>query len=536
VEETLQFVSGAFDDKPGWSTALLTVAHINPIIRQSDIPEAQAWRERRLVCAPPEQPVLISAPLLYRHRVIGVLTTIHVPEEGEAPPGKHWSASAFPLIQAVTSIIALLLENTRLLERERERIRELSLLNSISDQLHSSLHDREHIRQIVTQQASEIAHLDFCDVLEAHALQHAHAWLTPSLFDLLLQHFQEKSSPDPLLLERPGDRNDSRIDAYLAQLPLDIKTLFAIPLTSGHTSEHQQSLLRGNDTNSTRESAQDREIPGILVGGYYQAYKLRHEEVVLLQMLAYQVGTALENMSLLAEVEEEKRRLDRLASLGEMAANVAHEVRNPLASIKASMLMLRDDLSHYDVAPPDETQESVTVVLDEVERLDAIVRDLLSFARPRQLHRIRCDIAELCDRVLELLKNICLETHVAVHRIYEDVPPLWVDMGQIEQVLINLCTNAIQAMPDGGVLTVSCHKYNDDWIDIAIGDTGIGIPSQQAERIFQPFVTTKAHGIGLGLAITRRLVEDHGGSIHVEGQPGSGATMIVRLPARRNRS
>lgn len=534
VEETLQFASGSFDDKPGWSTALLTVAHINPIERQSDVPEAQAWRERRLICTPPERPTLLSTPLLYRQRVIGVLTTIHVPEEGQTAPGKHWSSSVFPLIEAVTSIVALLLENTRLLGRDRERIRELSLLNSISDQLHSSLYEREHIRQIVTQQASEIAHLDFCDVLEAHALQHAHVWLTPALFDLLLQHFQEQMSPDPLLLERPGNRNDSRIDAYLTHLAPNIKTFFAIPLTNGSLSGHQRSVLPGNGSSRTREGVQDGKIPGILVGGYCRAYKLRHEEVVLLQMLAHQVGTALENMRLMAEVEEEKRRLDRLASLGEMAANVAHEVRNPLASIKASMLMLRDDLSHDHASLPDEAQESVTVVLDEVERLDAIVRDLLSFARPRQLHCIRCNIAELCDRVLELLKNICLETHVAVRRIYEDVPPLWIDMGQMEQVLINLCTNAIQAMPDGGVLTVSCHKYNDDWIDIAIGDTGMGIPPQQAERIFQPFFTTKAHGIGLGLAITRRLVEDHGGSIHVEGQPGSGATIIVRLPARSN--
>jgi signal transduction histidine kinase len=530
VEETLQFTSGSFDDKPGWSTALLTVAHINPIALQSDIAEARAWRERRLICTPSERPVQLSAPLLYRQQIIGVLTAIHVPEEGEIRPGKHWPASDFPLVEAIASIVALLLEDAHLLERERERIRELSLLNSISDQLHGSLYEREHIRQIVTRQACEIAHLDFCEVLEAHALPQTHAWLTPDFFNLLLQHFREQSSPDPLLLERPGDGNDSRIDDCLARLPLDIKTLFAIPLISGCISGHRPGLVR--DT-SQPGKGKSRQIPGILVGGYYRAHKLRHEQVVLLQMLAHQVGTALENMSLMAEVEAEKRRLDRLASLGEMAANVAHEVRNPLASIKASMLMLRDDLVHYHIPPSDETQESVTVVLEEVERLDAIVRDLLLFARPRQLHHIKCDIAELCDRVLDLLKSICLEANVVVRRIYEDVPPLWVDVGQIEQVLMNLCMNAIQAMPDGGVLAVSCHKH-DDGIDIVISDTGVGIPPQQAERIFQPFFTTKAHGIGLGLAISKRLVEDHGGSIHVAEHSGNGTTIIIYLPARRN--
>ena len=534
VEETLQFASGSFDDKPGWSTALLTVAHINPIAPQSDVPEACAWRERRLICTPPEQPVQLCAPLLYRQHVIGALTVIHVPEEGKILPRKHWPASAFPLIEATASIVALLLENMRLLERDRERIRELSLLNSISDQLHSSLYEREHIRQIVTQQASEIAHLDFCEVLEAHALPPAHAWLTPCFFDLLLQHFREQSSSDPLLLERPGGRNGSRIDDYLARLPLDIKTFFAVPLISGRISEHQPDLSWGLSQPGKGKSGQCRSVPGILVGGHYRAYKLRHDEVVLLQMLAYQVGTALENMSLMAEVEEEKRRLDRLASLGEMAANVAHEVRNPLASIKASMLMLRDDLTHYHIPDSDETQESVTVVLAEVERLDAIVRDLLLFARPRQLHRITYDIAELCDRVLDLLKNMCLEANVVVRRTYEDVSPLWIDVGQIEQVLINLCMNAIQAMPDGGVLTVACSK-NNDGIDIAISDTGMGIPPQQAERIFQPFFTTKAHGIGLGLAISKRLVEDHGGSIRVAEDTGNGAAIIVYLPLPHKR-
>jgi signal transduction histidine kinase len=533
MEETLQFASGSFDDKPGWSTALLTVAHINPIALQSDVPEAHAWRARRLICTPQEQPVQLSAPLLYRQHVIGVLTAIHVHEEGDILPRKHWPASVFPLIEATASIVALLLENMRLLERDRERIRELSLLNNISDQLHGSPYEHEHIRRIVTRQASEIAHLDFCEMLEAHTLSPTHAWLTPDLFNLLLQHFQAQSSSDPLLLERPGGGNDSRIDDYLVRLPLDIKTFFAVPLISGRIPGHRSGLMRASGQTGKGGCGQGRQVPGILVGGHYRAYKLRHEEVVLLQMLAHQVGTALENMSLMAEVEEEKRRLDRLASLGEMAANVAHEVRNPLASIKASMLMLRDDLTHYHIPTSDETQESVTVVLEEVERLDAIVRDLLLFARPRQLHRITCDIAELCDRVLDLLKNTCLEANVVVRRTYEDVPPLWIDVGQIEQVLINLCMNAIQAMPDGGELTVSCSK-NDDGVDIAISDTGMGISPQQARRIFQPFFTTKAHGIGLGLAISKRLVEDHGGSIRVAEDTGNGAAVIVYLPARRN--
>jgi signal transduction histidine kinase len=268
-------------------------------------------------------------------------------------------------------------------------------------------------------------------------------------------------------------------------------------------------------------------------------------------------------------LEEEKRRLDRLASLGEMAASVAHEVRNPLASIKTSMQMLVEDLGglaplarKQDEQNPEAAQESVAVTLKEVERLDAIVRDLLLFARPRQLHCIACNLAELSERVLKIMQAQCAEMGVIIHRVYHDVPVVQVDMAQMEQVLFNLYMNAIQAMPEGGILTVLCQvipdntstysdmqreqgrlfefgepigaidvdEYSKSWLELSVSDTGIGIAPDQLERIFQPFFTTKAHGIGLGLPITRRLVEDHRGHLLVESQPGYGTTISVRLP------
>jgi signal transduction histidine kinase len=236
-------------------------------------------------------------------------------------------------------------------------------------------------------------------------------------------------------------------------------------------------------------------------------------------------------------LEEEKRRLDRLVALGEMAANVAHEVRNPLASIKTSMQILLDDLARsgnnhkgsIDQESGDEAQESVSIVLKEVERLDAIVRDLLLFAKPRQLYRIPCNLVELSDRVLRMAQAQYEEAGIVMHRVYQEVPMVQVDVAQIEQVLFNLYLNAMQAMPDGGVLTIACRVVSN-WIELTVSDTGVGIPSDQLERIFQPFFTTKAHGIGLGLPITRRLVEDHHGRLLVESQLGYGTTITVQLP------
>jgi signal transduction histidine kinase len=293
--------------------------------------------------------------------------------------------------------------------------------------------------------------------------------------------------------------------------------------------------------------------------------------------LGEQIGTLVTfaDVTSVHRLEEEKRRLDRLATLGEMAANVAHEVRNPLASIKTSMQMLMEDLVGSEPASPihatiyaagqnEGAQESIAVVLKEVERLDTIVRELLLFARPHRLHRVKCHLPELSDHILQLIQAQCVEANVFIHRDYHKVPPIWIDVAQMEQVLLNLYINALQAMPDGGMLTVTCQVLSSEesniqdrasptpeentsmlsvpnyqalhessvqsWLKLSASDTGVGIPPDQLERIFQPFFTTKAHGIGLGLAITRRLVEDHGGYIQVEGRLGHGATLSIHLP------
>ena len=307
---------------------------------------------------------------------------------------------------------------------------------------------------------------------------------------------------------------------------------------------------------------------------------MRREELDLLQVLARQTSIVLENMHLMKDVmearnharnllrqviedqrqkelmEEEKRRLDRLASLGEMSANVAHEVRNPLASIKTSMQMLKANLAD-DENNSEEAQESVTIVLEEVERLDAIVRDLLLFARPRQLYAVPCNLSELSDHVLHVMNEQCIAAEVTVQHRYHDIPLIHVDTAQMEQVLFNLYMNALQAMPDGGMLTITCqvvsipaahgekssssqpiafgvpigvYTHKQEWLELSVGDSGVGIGPEQLEHLFQPFFTTKAHGIGLGLPITRRLVEDHKGHLLVESQPGHGATFSVRLP------
>ena len=564
--DTLQFASGSFDDTPGWSLSLLNVAHINPIALESDLPEAIAWREHRAVLsassapssAEPPVSSLIAAPLLYRQRAIGVMITYrsdaNVSREA-APQQAYWVEDDLPALEAIAGIVALLLENTRLLERDRERIHELSLLNNIANQLSFSLYEVEHVQSIVVQRAREISNADLCELLQPATPPAITSWLSPTLQTLLFAYFNKSRSQSatPLLIERPGVASTSE---YVSQLPTNVKTFFAIPLYRNEPTSRSHAYDIANE-------AEPANIIGILVGGYYQARKLRKEDIVLLRVLANQAATALENMRLVhdvvearnearkllrqvledqrikAVIEEEKRRLDRLASLGIMSASVAHEVRNPLASIKTSMQILRDDLMEPE-NDIEETLESVSIVLQEVERLDAIVRDLLLFARPRLVHAVPCSLTELSDNVLHLMQGQFEAGHVTILRSYHDHPPVQVDEAQMKQVFFNLFTNALQAMPEGGLLTLHCEIMPADglsekstgqqWAEMTVSDTGVGIAPEQLEQLFQPFYTTKTHGIGLGLPITRRLVEDHRGQLLVESQPGKGATFILRLP------
>lgn len=581
--DTLQFASGTFDDTPGWSASLLAVAHINPIDIDSTIPEAAAWNTRHAVFSPSGSltPSLVALPLIYRQHTIGVLVAYRNRQVGTGQGSPDcWSENDESALEAIAGIVALLLENTRLLERDRERIHELSLLNTISSQLSRSMYEFEHVQRIVIQRSKEMSSADLCELLQPERPPLSASWVSPELHMLLFSRFSQQHDVhgSPLVVERPGDGTSSE---YLSYLPANVKTLFAIPLFSTETSfSETKNDDTGRVSTGNRHGNDTPKVSGIIAGAYYQARKVRHQEIALLQVLANQTSIMLENMHLMKDVmearnharnllrqvledqrqkevmEEEKRRLDRLASLGEMSANVAHEVRNPLASIKTSMQLLKEDLAD-DENNGEEAQESVAIVLKEVDRLDAIVRDLLLFARPRQLYAVPCNLSELSDHVLHVMNGQCMAAGVTVQRKYHDIPLIHVDTAQMEQVLFNLYTNALQAMPDGGILTITCQAvsipagqretrsssqqiafgepigvYTDrsEWLELSVSDSGVGIGLEQLEHLFQPFFTTKAHGIGLGLPITRRLVEDHKGHLLVESRVGHGATFSLRLP------
>jgi two-component system sensor histidine kinase PilS (NtrC family) len=233
-----------------------------------------------------------------------------------------------------------------------------------------------------------------------------------------------------------------------------------------------------------------------------------------------------EDLSPIREMEARVRQADRLASLGRMAANIAHEIRNPLGSLTGAV----EALAGGDV-PGDQRERLAQIAVRESGRLNEIIKNFLDYARPAPLARTAVDVTEVLDEIAVLLEH---RAAAGRHKIVRDyVAPLvwWIDAQQFRQALWNLCLNAVEAMPEGGELRLAAVVHRRR-LQISVADTGEGIPAAELAHVFEPFFSTKADGSGLGLALVHRIVQDHGGEIDVRSVPGFGTIFTIDLPHR----
>ncbi len=270
---------------------------------------------------------------------------------------------------------------------------------------------------------------------------------------------------------------------------------------------------------------------------------IEDDDVGVLELLGMQAGLAIERARLIGELEtqvaslekatqeirenqERLLRTERLSAVGEMAARVVHEIRNTLVAIGGfARSLLRE------VPPQDTKRESIQIIVDEVRRLETIVREVLDYSRPAVPRIGKVNLAQLAVEALDLLRWEVDDAGV-VGRVDAEpgLVPAAADRNQLFQALVNVMRNAVHAMPHGGTLTLRTREVPGG-LELAVEDTGVGIPADVRGRIFEPFFTTKATGSGLGLTIASQIISDHRGEIHVESQVGSGTTVYIRLPA-----
>ena len=237
---------------------------------------------------------------------------------------------------------------------------------------------------------------------------------------------------------------------------------------------------------------------------------------------------SFQDLTRIRQMEEQVRRSDRLAAIGELAAGMAHEIRNPLASLSGSITMLREELDLEGTGG-----ELMEIVSGEISRLDALITDFLGYASPREPRPRPTDLGALLRETVTLLRQSRTGSwRIEIAESGEGAPTAEVDPQLMRQVFWNLSLNAVEAMPAGGLLRISLER-GADTARVSFTDGGWGVPPEAMSRIFTPFFSTKERGTGLGLAIVFRIVEAHHGRVEVVSRPGEGATFRIEFPVRQ---
>ncbi len=253
----------------------------------------------------------------------------------------------------------------------------------------------------------------------------------------------------------------------------------------------------------------------------------RHE-LSFIESLTPQAGIAIENAVLYKEQRERLRRMiraDRLATIGELAAGAAHEIRNPLTAVKSSLQYLAEK------PRPDTEKKLLSIAIQETDRIDGILAALLSFSRQSEIKKEQGDLAAAIEESLALLSFQARSAGVETVTSFPPEPVyLYADKPQLKQLFLNIFLNAIQAMEGGGRLTCEVVPAGAGKVMVKVSDTGSGIPEEQMDRIFDPFFTTKKSGTGLGLSICYTIVKSHNGEIEIRSRAGEGTTVLLTLP------
>ncbi len=243
----------------------------------------------------------------------------------------------------------------------------------------------------------------------------------------------------------------------------------------------------------------------------------------VMRTISERIGAVIDRLQ---QSEREARRAEHLAAVGQMAAGIAHELRNPLMPIKILVQSAADRRPS-----PGLDGRDLAVLEQEISRLERSIQMFLDFARPPTLEKRTFEVREILEQIVQLLEARAERQGVRIERCFPDEPlMLQADVGQVRQVVLNLLLNALDSVQQGGTITLELRKEGGDWLALSVADSGCGLPAGLGTQIFEPFVSTKETGLGLGLSICKRIVEAHEGEIQAANRPEGGAVFTVRLP------
>jgi signal transduction histidine kinase len=250
--------------------------------------------------------------------------------------------------------------------------------------------------------------------------------------------------------------------------------------------------------------------------------------------LALAFNNMAEELKKMHKMQEEIRRLDRLSALGQLSAEVAHEVKNPLGIIKNSAQILQSDSMGEE-----KRKEVVTFIIEEAERINKVIDNFLQFAKPPKTKKQKTNVVEVLNRTIQMVSDTLTKNNIKLEKKYEDLRAfIRADQSQLQQLFLNLILNAVEAMHEGGKLKITARLEStkapegneEKWIKITFSDTGKGISDEIKDKVFEPFYTTREQGTGLGLSISKKIVDSHGGRITLESKIGKGSKFEILLP------
>lgn len=447
----------------------------------------------------------LAVPLAFEGQVQGVLNM-----DSDRPGA--FSADDEELLVALGAQTARVLHNVWLIQQLRLKTRQLESLVTIGQDIISSL-TLEEVLQRIVREARRLMNARLCSIL----------LLTPSRDELELKA-SDGAGED--YVRKP---NLSVHDSLVGVVVRRRKPMQVANVQESDQYQHTELARKeGLVSLLSVPLAFGDEATGALNAYTAGPHRFSDDEVRLLTALASLGTVAIQKARLYAkvvDVEEHLRRNEQLSALGLLSAEIAHEIRNPLTVLK--MLFHSLDLKF---AGDDPRSKDAAIIEQKMEHMNRILDSILTFARRSEPELRPTDLNALLDDVLLLVRHKLAQQNIALRQeLAPGLPQIALDRTQIEQVILNLILNAAQAMPNGGTLTIATHS-DAAGVCLSITDTGVGITPEARQRLFDPFLTTKPAGTGIGLALVHKIIEAHKGRIEVESAPGKGATFRVLLP------